>query len=105
MFALFIFVFFFSSRRRHTRFKCDWSSDVCSSDLGCFGLRDLVFVVREDQVDAAGVNVERLGAAALPDLLERHGGALEVPSRPAPPKRRVPRGADLLVRRLGLLPQ
>src|SRR5260370_42580436 len=27
--------FFFSSRRRHTRFKCDWSSDVCSSDLAC----------------------------------------------------------------------
>src|SRR5260370_18835060 len=27
------FNFFFSSRRRHTRFKCDWSSDVCSSDL------------------------------------------------------------------------
>src|SRR5260370_12071272 len=26
-------MFFFSSRRRHTRFKCDWSSDVCSSDL------------------------------------------------------------------------
>src|SRR5260370_6324604 len=25
--------FFFSSRRRHTRLKCDWSSDVCSSDL------------------------------------------------------------------------
>src|SRR4029434_1468280 len=24
---------FFSSRRRHTRFKCDWSADVCSSDL------------------------------------------------------------------------
>src|SRR5260370_9357827 len=33
--------FFFSSRRRHTRFKCDWSSDVCSSDLSspkAFGL-------------------------------------------------------------------
>src|SRR5437588_6945896 len=27
-------VFFFSSRRRHTRSLCDWSSDVCSSDLG-----------------------------------------------------------------------
>src|SRR6516165_11296597 len=27
------FFFFFSSRRRHTRFDCDWSSDVCSSDL------------------------------------------------------------------------
>src|SRR5688572_32548191 len=26
-------VFCFSSRRRHTRFDCDWSSDVCSSDL------------------------------------------------------------------------
>src|SRR5688572_24262269 len=30
---LFFFFFFFSSRRRHTRFDCDWSSDVCSSDL------------------------------------------------------------------------
>src|SRR5438034_11756754 len=30
----FIFLFFFSSRRRHTRSLCDWSSDVCSSDLG-----------------------------------------------------------------------
>src|SRR5256886_8297134 len=28
-----IWFFFFSSRRRHTRFDCDWSSDVCSSDL------------------------------------------------------------------------
>src|SRR5689334_24248167 len=27
--------FFFSSRRRHTRWNCDWSSDVCSSDLFC----------------------------------------------------------------------
>src|SRR6266478_8980141 len=26
-------LFFLSSRRRHTRFDCDWSSDVCSSDL------------------------------------------------------------------------
>src|SRR5438045_7675126 len=29
-----IFIFFFSSRRRHTRCLSDWSSDVCSSDLG-----------------------------------------------------------------------
>src|SRR5437763_7840692 len=28
------FIFFFSSRRRHTRYIGDWSSDVCSSDLG-----------------------------------------------------------------------
>src|SRR2546430_13188373 len=30
---MFVCFFFFSSRRRHTRFDCDWSSDVCSSDL------------------------------------------------------------------------
>src|SRR5438270_13999363 len=36
-----MFFFFFSSRRRHTRFDCDWSSDVCSSDLvhDCGGIR------------------------------------------------------------------
>src|SRR5690242_21466380 len=28
-----MYSFFFSSRRRHTRLTCDWSSDVCSSDL------------------------------------------------------------------------
>src|SRR2546430_9229893 len=32
--------FFFSSRRRHTRFDCDWSSDVCSSDLGGLAVHD-----------------------------------------------------------------
>src|SRR5689334_23789787 len=31
----YFFFFFFSSRRRHTRWNCDWSSDVCSSDLEC----------------------------------------------------------------------
>src|SRR5256885_12228613 len=30
---IYCFVFFFSSRRRHTRLQGDWSSDVCSSDL------------------------------------------------------------------------
>src|SRR6266571_1064837 len=33
-----IVFFFFSSRRRHTRLTCDWSSDVCSSDLANPGL-------------------------------------------------------------------
>src|SRR5256886_3766368 len=36
------FCFFFSSRRRHTRFDCDWSSDVCSSDLAADSLGLLV---------------------------------------------------------------
>src|SRR5258707_7410012 len=33
-------VLFFSSRRRHTRYWRDWSSDVCSSDLGQSALKD-----------------------------------------------------------------
>src|SRR5689334_11445793 len=33
VYIMYIFFFFFSSRRRHTRWNCDWSSDVCSSDL------------------------------------------------------------------------
>src|SRR5699024_11431931 len=38
-------LFFFSSRRRHTRSKRDWSSDVCSSDL-CYPVKkvDMVMV-------------------------------------------------------------
>src|SRR5437762_13302528 len=34
-----LIVFFFSSRRRHTRYIGDWSSDVCSSDLRRSGSR------------------------------------------------------------------
>src|SRR6267143_2856426 len=33
---MYLMFFFFSSRRRHTRWNCDWSSDVCSSDLDRF---------------------------------------------------------------------
>src|SRR3989338_10690831 len=36
---------FFSSRRRHTRWNCDWSSDVCSSDLPCL-VRGLDYYTR-----------------------------------------------------------
>src|SRR5438093_5952687 len=39
-------LFFFSSRRRHTRLVSDWSSDVCSSDLGCSTLRCTSFCPR-----------------------------------------------------------
>src|SRR5205807_5126869 len=38
----FVLFFFFSSRRRHTRLQGDWSSDVCSSDLG--PLSDVTFI-------------------------------------------------------------
>src|SRR5690606_36538304 len=47
--ACFYLRFFFSSRRRHTRFSRDWSSDVCSSDLVDWGClrnpkRDMAWV-------------------------------------------------------------
>ncbi|GAA3229174.1 hypothetical protein GCM10020256_41990 [Streptomyces thermocoprophilus] len=59
------------------------------------GLGDLVLVVREDQVDAAAVDVE-LGA----EVLVRHGGALQVPAGPAA----TPRGLPAGLARLGRLP-
>src|SRR5688572_31429608 len=48
-------IFFFSSRRRHTRFDCDWSSDVCSSDLDQHHVRVLAQDVLERGLEAAGV--------------------------------------------------
>src|SRR5690606_41121296 len=49
--------FFFSSRRRHTRLSRDWSSDVCSSDLG--------------RLDA-GVDIFNVsGAANTPDIVKK----------------------------------
>src|SRR5438045_6487347 len=54
-----ISLFFFSSRRRHTRCLSDWSSDVCSSDLGY----ELTLASRRlERVQAAA---EELGAFAV----------------------------------------
>src|SRR5439155_3788503 len=57
------FLFFFSSRRRHTRWPRDWSSDVCSSDLftvggGAISADDVSFSSR--------VNVDDLGNPIVP---------------------------------------
>src|SRR5256886_13590232 len=54
--------FFYASRRRHTRFDCDWSSDVCSSDLW----------VLEDGKEMVGKLLDHLLAAA------ELGGLVEV---------------------------
>src|SRR5260370_28503432 len=54
--------FFFSSRRRHTRFKCDWSSDVCSSDLDAMTGKleeEIPELAARDRVDAGGGLVEK----------------------------------------------
>src|SRR5262249_56623915 len=49
-------VFFFSSRRRHTRLVSDWSSDVCSSDLlvGA-GAQDRAVVAGSVELQVVGV--------------------------------------------------
>src|SRR5690606_39641134 len=59
------FSFFFSSRRRHTRFSRDWSSDVCSSDLAATGL-DL-----DRRAFALRKRVEHETAAYFPSLSSR----------------------------------
>src|SRR5690606_11072935 len=54
-------VFFFSSRRRHTRFSRDWSSDVCSSDLMVYG--KVAYGYRTGGRNMRGVNyIENLAA-------------------------------------------
>src|SRR3972149_11535997 len=52
--------FFFSSRRRHTRFDCDWSSDVCSSDLPSRGTFILTSVVVQTPITAGEWVVAKL---------------------------------------------
>src|SRR6266481_7557180 len=49
-----MFFFFFSSRRRHTRWNCDWSSDVCSSDLEAPAQDMMARLFKED-----GLGVDR----------------------------------------------
>src|SRR3712207_8556138 len=62
--VLVCYSFFFSSRRRHTRYWRDWSSDVCSSDL-------------------LGPGDELLDQAVMPEP-ERRGGCVgHLPERPA----------------------
>src|SRR5207253_7283241 len=59
--------FFFSSRRRHTRWPRDWSSDVCSSDLG--GTNIVVGTVAED-------GSELLGLVSQPTIAEQGADAV-----------------------------
>src|SRR5690606_39652769 len=101
--------FFFSSRRRHTRFSRDWSSDVCSSDLfklewgpssnmltvqGDYYLGDLGlitggnsdtrggnFLVRWDKQlsDRSSIRLQ-IGRASCRETLERIGGSVALPA-------------------------
>src|SRR5256886_403418 len=73
-------VVFFSSRRRHTRFDCDWSSDVCSSDLGLIQAVGSDDEIRELTGRRTRV-IDLRGRLALPAFGDAHvhpvGGGLE----------------------------
>src|SRR6266571_3628368 len=95
------FFFFFSSRRRHTRLTCDWSSDVCSSDLrGIIGE-----VEREPVRDLLGTPRARPATIVPPTMAAAdpaHGGtsdarAVRRRDRPREPLLHVP--PQRLVRR------
>src|SRR5690606_40074879 len=61
--SLSLCLFFFSSRRRHTRFSRDWSSDVCSSDLRMRALRLAPYLGVH-----TGLGTYRKGASDFPSL-------------------------------------
>src|SRR6266481_1267508 len=62
--------FFFSSRRRHTRWNCDWSSDVCSSDLLVWPASFVVARAYVDQL-ARSSGLPRARITATRDALSR----------------------------------
>src|SRR4051812_50140513 len=72
---IFIVFFFFSSRRRHTRLTCDWSSDVCSSDLTAPGRNEYEGVL------AALAGSDRKAALALVTDLMSIAGTTNVGGR------------------------
>src|SRR5260370_5433238 len=77
--------FFFSSRRRHTRFKCDWSSDVCSSDL----------IERDDAYPSVALSFtprSGLASALIFRYDPRHGIVVHREVKHAPWKGRPPTG-------------
>src|SRR6266850_2492362 len=78
------FIFFFSSRRRHTRLQGDWSSDVCSSDLG--GLGSLALAERHPDAAAGIVAIAPyLGEPDLVREIEAAGGLARWNGEPSEP--------------------
>src|SRR5690554_7810240 len=66
---MWVFYFFFSSRRRHTRCGRDWSSDVCSSDLQ-IGNFDTSFRIAADyDWMLRALTVQGLRVKYLPEVL------------------------------------
>src|SRR5436190_2676164 len=86
-YVLSVSCFFFSSRRRHTRSLCDWSSDVCSSDLTPFSAAATAMEKGVPITSSAGGDGEVGTIVAAPLVVQRGPtGALviETPTRVEP---------------------
>src|SRR2546430_7786904 len=60
-----LYFFFFSSRRRHTRFDCDWSSDVCSSDLNTLSFASVPTILRKGPAWFASLGPPNSGGTVI----------------------------------------
>src|SRR5690606_40507969 len=74
-------IFFFSSRRRHTRFSRDWSSDVCSSDLTALNWLGEIVTDRDEKIRCFE---EALDADPNNDFAEERLADLLKPTKPKP---------------------
>src|SRR5690606_40310033 len=72
-----VVIFFFSSRRRHTRFSRDWSSDVCSSDLPLF-VHGEILALDEQGRASFQLLQSRMGLAHAPGRAARRAAAVPV---------------------------
>src|SRR5215208_6223050 len=92
--------FFFSSRRRHTRWPRDWSSDVCSSDLLAAGAKAGTFVeIKNTRVGERSKvpHLSYLGDAEVGDDTNIGAGAITAnfPHDPDQPKQRTKIGKNV----------
>src|SRR6267143_2862191 len=84
-----IYFFFFSSRRRHTRWNCDWSSDVCSSDLSSSTMRTLRWRCSRARSGESSLIAASWAAVIAPDMARPPPDRLRLRRRSIPrqPKR------------------
>src|SRR3712207_7143403 len=91
------YFFFFSSRRRHTRYWRDWSSDVCSSDLRVTPVRSADLPVRRKS-GAEGARIgccKGMGAHGRAELQSVGAGVVGPAGAPQPDRKSVGEGKSV----------
>src|SRR5688500_20294397 len=95
-----LIIFFFSSRRRHTRLQGDWSSDVCSSDLGGLNTGAEAMLDLGDEIFGVEAHVRMAGHGQLSPRHDVRDGAGAYAERSE--ERRVGTEAQLLSGQSGI---